>query len=373
MGVTVAAIVFVVGGAGAVAFLIQSPGNPPPRATPPRVATRPVPPPKELPVENIHWDAANGPVAMDLNGDGTEDIIGPVRAIPLQAGGTLRELVAAFDGKTFAKLWEVAPEGPASDVMSRTWVAKQAGRLVMTEPGALRILEPATGRTLGRVPLSDKPSYLCVPAGDLHSLWVEVEDGQHLQLDVPSGTSRPAPKPPPSCAKQPLGEMTCSMFRPRALSTRCEAPRKVPDIAGFEPRMVYRVGDLRLVMGSRSPGSSVPMAAVFEAQAPKPLWHGLVADMNPLLLAESVSEAVEVTPDALYLGYGLKAGGMRLTRRDIRTGAVVWDVPIPGSKDGTPPNALWLQGGRLYVPHWTWLDVFDIQTGQLLGTIGKWM
>ncbi|MBU8898083.1 PQQ-binding-like beta-propeller repeat protein [Corallococcus sp. M34] len=369
----ITALVCIVLGVGVSVFLLLDSGSPPPRAAPPRVVTQPRPPPAPLPAENIHWNASDGPVVMDLNGDGTDDIIGHVSAISLQAGGTSRELVAAFDGKTFAKLWEVAPEGPASDAQMRTWVAKQAGRLVMTEPGAVRILEPATGRNLGRVPLSDKPSYLCVPVGNLHSVWVEVEDGQHLEFDVQSGTSRPALKPPPSCAARPLSEQTCSMFRPRALPTRCEEPRRVPAIAGFTPRMLYRVGDLRLVIGVRSPGTSVPMAAVFEERGTKPLWHGLVADMDPLRLAEDVSEAVEVTPDAVYLGYGLKEGGMRLTRRDIRTGAVVWDVPIPGSKDGSPPSALWLLGGRMYVPHWTWLDVFDIQTGQLLGRIGKWM
>ncbi|RKG92773.1 hypothetical protein D7V88_04740 [Corallococcus terminator] len=318
---------------------------------------------------DLQWASRTAPVFVDINGDGTDDIIGHVRRFASSQG---QDLVAAFDGKTLAPLWETPP-AEGTDTSRTTKVIAQGGRLVMSEQRAVNLLEAETGKRLGRVPLSDSPRRLCIPPGDSESVWVEVLDGQHLLLNTRTATARPAPRAPPRCATPPLSPQTCSMSRPVELTTTCERSSYPPsDIRGFSPTFIYRNANSILVTGTRRPGTSVPMAALFQKGTKKPVWHGVVADTDPLTLKDRVPEVAELTADAMYLTYELEQGGVRLIRRDLRTGVMVWDVAIPRSKDGSAPDAVWVQGSRVYVPHWTWLDVFEADTGSLVGTLGRW-
>ncbi|MCP3141934.1 hypothetical protein [Pyxidicoccus xibeiensis] len=90
-------------------------------------------------------------------------------------------------------------------------------------------------------------------------------------------------------------------------------------------------------------------------------------------MRDTAPGVAELSGDAVFIAYELEQpGGFHLIRRDARTGAIRWDVPIPRSKEATGPSALWVHGGRVYVPHWAWLDVFDAETGNLVGTLGRW-
>ena len=282
--------------------------------------------------------------------------------------------MAAFDGKTLALLWETAPnEGP--DALRTTKVIAQGGRLVMSGPRAVTLLDPATGEPQGSVPLSDAPQRLCLPPGDTESVWIEVLDEQHLLLNTRTGTARPAPRAPPRCATPPLSPHTCSIIsRPVGLTTSCERFSSPPsDIRGFSSQYLFRAGDFIVATGTRSPGTSVPLVAVFEKGNKTPLWHGVVADTDPTQLEDTAPETAILDGDAVYFIYEMaEHAGFHLIRRDARTGAVRWDVPIPRSKEATDPGSIWTHDGRVYVPHWSWMDVFEAETGHLVGTLGRW-
>ncbi|NOJ80627.1 PQQ-binding-like beta-propeller repeat protein [Myxococcus xanthus] len=321
----------------------------------------------------FQWDSQGVPLAVDLNGDGTDDIIGRIRRLSLAPGKTeTRNQVAAFDGKSFDLLWEAELEGTASDLSGAVHVVHQGGRVVMSSPDAVSILDPRTGKQLGRVALSDKPRNLCIPRGDAESVWVDVADGQNLLLNTKTAAARTVIEPPPSCAPFKWNPRMCPSQLVRRSPILCERPRNLPDVPGFSPEHVYTLNDLSVVLGERSPGSRVPMAAVFQQGQKAPLWHGNVADMDPKKVKERVVEVLAFSEDALVMAYELKEGGAQLIRRDMRTGSVSWDVPIPNSKSGSGASDIKLHGGRVYVPHWVWLDVFDAKTGNLIGTLGTW-
>ncbi|RKH65445.1 hypothetical protein D7V93_06015 [Corallococcus llansteffanensis] len=164
------------------------------------------------------------------------------------------------------------------------------------------------------------------------------------------------------------------MGRPVSPLTTCERSSYPPsDIRGFSSKYIFRAKDFIVVTGTRWPGTSVPLVAVFAKGNRKPLWHGGVADTEPTHLRDTAPELAEVDGDAVYFVYELEQpGGFHLIRRDARTGVMRWDVPIPRSKEATGPSALWVHDGRVYVPHWAWLDVFDAETGNLVGTLGRW-
>ncbi|WP_147443998.1 outer membrane protein assembly factor BamB family protein, partial [Corallococcus sicarius] len=317
----------------------------------------------------FQWENLDAPAFLDVNGDGTDDVIGHIRRF---VDSKSQELVAAFDGRTLAMLWETPPNEGAG-ALRTTKVIAQGGKLVMSGPRSLTLLEAKTGKPLGSVPLSDAPERLCVPSGDTESVWVEVLDEQHLLLNTRTGTARPAPRAPPNCVTPPLSARTCGMGRPVGLTTTCESTDELPsDIRGFTARYIFRAGDFLVATGIRSPGTGVPLVAVFEKGHTTPLWHGNVADTDPTHLRDMPPETAELDGDSVYFLYELaQQGGFHLIRRDARTGAVRWDVPVPRSKVGSGPSALWIHAGRVYVPHWTWLDVFEAETGHLVGTLGR--
>ncbi|AGC44021.1 hypothetical protein MYSTI_02705 [Myxococcus stipitatus DSM 14675] len=369
------AVVMLLGTMAAILALSAGPTETPaprPRPPPPAVVTPPPPPvvpvPAPKPVrERLEWTERDAPAFVDVNGDGTEDIVGHVRRHD-ETG--MREYVAAFDGRTLQKLWESLPsEGP--DASRHTKVIAQNGRLVMSEQRTVNLLELETGKRLGRVPLSDSPRRLCIPPGDTTSVWVEVVDHQHLLFDTRTATAKPAPRAPKGCPTPPLSPETCNMSRPPEHPTSCERSSYPPsDIRGFSTKYLFRSNGYTLSLGTRWPGTQVPLVGLYAPGNRKPLWHDTVSDKDPLLLRDSAPEVGELTKDAVYIVYALEQGGLQLIRRDLRTGTIAWDVAIPHSQSLPALAAIWVRGTRVYVPHWNRLHIFDATTGDLLGAIG---
>ncbi|TNV66889.1 hypothetical protein, partial [Corallococcus exiguus] len=316
----------------------------------------------------IEWVERGAPAFVDVNGDGTEDIVGHVSRH--EGGSDFRHVIAAFDGRTFQKLWESAPsEGP--DASRYTKVIAQNGRLVMSEQRTVNLLELETGKRLGRVPLTDSPRRLCIPPGDTTSVWVELVDHQHLLFDTRTVTAQPAPRAPKGCATPPLSPQTCNMSRPAEHPTSCERSSYPPsDIRGFSTKYLFRTGGYTLALGTRWPGTQVPLVALYAPGNRKPLWHDTVSEKDPLLLRDTAPEVGEITQDAVYVVYALEKGGAHLIKRDLRTGAVAWDVALPESRSLSMLTALWVRDGRVYVPQWGALHVLDAATGDRVGFIG---
>lgn len=373
-GVAVTVLMGVMGAVFALASggpdTYEPPPTPPPAAVapvaPPVVPGPPPEPPKPAP-ERIEWVERGAPAFVDVNGDGTEDIVGHVRRYE---GTAPREYIAAFDGRTFQKLWESAPsEGP--DASRHTKVIAQNGRLVMSGQRTVNLLELETGKRLGRVPLTDSPRRLCIPPGDTTSVWVEVVDHQHLLFDTRTATAKPAPRAPKGCATPPLSPQTCNMSRPAEHPTTCERSSYPPsDIRGFSTKYLLRTGGYTLALGTRWPGTQVPLVALYAPGNRKPVWHDIVSDKDPLLLRDTAPEVGEITKDAVYVVYGLEKGGTHLIRRDLRTGAIAWDVALPESHFSAMLTVLWVREGRVYVPLWGNLLALDAATGDRLGGIG---
>ncbi|MFB1481697.1 hypothetical protein [Corallococcus sp. RDP092CA] len=371
------AVMMLLGVMGAV-FALSSggPDLPPPPPRPPAPVARPVPPPvipkppepKPKPApERLRWAERGAPAFVDVNGDGTEDIIGHVSR---HDGGAYSDFIAAFDGRTFQKLWESQPsEGP--DASRYTKVIAQNGRLVMSEQRAVDLLELETGKRLGRAALSDSPRRLCIPPGDTTAVWVEVVDHQHLLFDTRTATTKPARRAPKGCSTPPLSPQTCNMSRPPEHPTSCERSSYPPsDIRGFSTKYLFRSAGYTLSLGTRWPGTQVPLVGLYAPGNRKPLWHGVVAERDALELRDSAPEVGEITKDAVYVVYQLEKGGQRLIRRDLRTGAVVWDVALPEASI-SQMTTLWVREGRVNVSQWGRLDVLDAATGQRIGGVGQ--
>jgi len=113
------------------------------------------------------------------------------------------------------------------------------------------------------------------------------------------------------------------------------------------------------------------MAAGYSTDGSKVLWTHKLAAPGQAPDPEVV-ELADLLGARVVFMYELKGDGARLAALDARTGSAEWDVPIPRSDDGSEASTFRMTQVRVYLPHWTWLDVFDVTTGKHLGTIGMW-
>jgi hypothetical protein len=66
------------------------------------------------------------------------------------------------------------------------------------------------------------------------------------------------------------------------------------------------------------------------------------------------------------------AGGGEFVALDGKRGDERFRVVVPRSEWGGPPNRVVVAGGRVYLPHGPWLDLFDAATRRVIDTIGRW-
>jgi hypothetical protein len=60
----------------------------------------------------------------------------------------------------------------------------------------------------------------------------------------------------------------------------------------------------------------------------------------------------------------------RIAAYDAGTGQRLWDAEL--QDDAGDPEAIVTDGERVYVSHWTWLEVFRADNGEKIGSIGRW-
>ena len=92
-----------------------------------------------------------------------------------------------------------------------------------------------------------------------------------------------------------------------------------------------------------------------------------------LQVKEEAPVAVAISNGVFLAVYDLQNSddGSRLAAIDLASGEKRWDVFIPSS--GTQgAEHIFVKDGRVFVPHWTYMNVFDLETGRHQMTIGIW-
>jgi outer membrane protein assembly factor BamB len=125
-----------------------------------------------------------------------------------------------------------------------------------------------------------------------------------------------------------------------------------------------------VAFGNRTPGTEVPMISVFQSQAHGLLWSSDVPAGNALRADDSLPDAVAISGQRVVVAYGLVDDSRRVTAFDLATGRRLWDSELPDETHDV--QDIEIEGGRAYVSHWTWLDVFDVENGSRQYRIGRW-
>ncbi len=319
---------------------------------------------------HLQWSGV-APVAVDLNGDGVEDIVG--RYNVLEKGST-HAYVGAFDGKKLERIWKAGSYGTISDAQA-IHVAVSGDRVLVSDASNfVHILELTTGKELRNVRLTDKVKELCPFAEEPASVWIAVADEQNVKLDLATGETRIFGRPGFCPGRETLSAnsscWSAEYHRSRHSHAECRPAEEAPILEGFRTEHVLAEGADQIAIGVKDPGTRNPMAMGFEGESgsKRVLWsRNVSADAR-----EGSLQVTDLIDGRAILLYQSKRRGWRLVALDATTGNTVYDVEIPRTESGSGPSDMLLTAARVYVPHWTWLDIFETASGEHLGTIGIW-
>jgi outer membrane protein assembly factor BamB len=351
-----------------------SPPPPPPEPVAPATVVAAPPPPKPTEPnigdgpgsggvvpenERLQWGIGGGPSVFPahIDDDGVEDFVGLYRVF--DGGHTL--YVGGFDGATLKRKWASAPLGTLSEGVTSTHAALVGSRVLVTDFRSRgHVIDISTGREVATITLTDRARRLC-PIPGTGQVWVEVADDKHVAVDLAAARMTPSSAPPPTCVAD-FARPICGFAHAPCAASTADAPGT---------RGIWTLGPdgAAVTVGVKTPGT--PTAVAFAAGGKG--WLTTIAADPAIELANPFDTLGADLAGGLFVSaHALVEKGARLVALDARTGERRWDVAIPRSASGSPPHGLTATEARIYVPHWTWLDIFELKSGRVIGTVGMW-
>lgn len=331
------------------------------------------------PQERVRWADGEQPHAVDINGDGIEDLI----LVGWVFGDETLIHVFALDGKSFDELWRLGDFGDIKHDSAQMYThVVVAGEhvLVSDHRSMLQIFALGSGEKQREVRLSDRMTGGCGDPDDPQRAWLSLTDDMHVMVDLGTGEVELAPRP--AWCPGPLEGWLCyhqSYHRQRLGHAQCLEVDRAQKSDGFAVDYLLANGDYVVGVGHKDPGTPLPMIAGYEkgteeqATARKKRKRGETASFRATWVqnlaggqgsgvkewAPALSDLVD---DALLVQYGMK-DQFRLTAISASDGATRWDVEVPDSH--WPAEMMLVSDTRIYLLVNGALAVFDRDTGKL--------
>lgn len=262
------------------------------------------------------------PLPLDANGDGVEDIVLEVTTV----GKSSQLHFGAFDPASGKELWRTEALGASGEANHATTVG---GRLVVTLRNTVLGFDGRTGKRAFSTALPELPEALCQhPTG----VAVLTKDKQLYPVDLGSGALG-APAPGARYAHET--GTRCVDLDPAdsgegaGLIEAEEAPYR-DRVKGMQVSDAFSIRDTKqvLVVGTRQPGTRVPMLAAFSAD--QLLWGHELPASEPLLAKEGDPTAFAVGAGRVLAAYERSdRKELRVVCFELQTGKRAWEVALP--------------------------------------------
>lgn len=311
--------------------------------------------PVEVPT-GLSW-YPQGPILVDLNRDGIEDVIG----LRWNSNDESRALsVVANDGRTLRPLWRSEPLR-SQWFSARTHLVRSGARLFLTDSeGLLHFYDIQTGRnTRDAVHIERSRSVCVVPKGPpllfiSDEKWSAKEYREGILVDAAGKISH---------GLRPDG---CEDFAewPAWQGPKQCANKLNPKLGRHSAFYQYELDDVGVGFGY---GDGVQIFG-FDPKSCTVRWEGPLAfTRDPL--HENPQLLKDFTKAGIYGFYQLASGHWLLGARDPRTGNVLWQHELPRAEHGSNTGSLVASEQRLYVALDWRLEVFEPLTGESIGTL----
>jgi len=307
------------------------------------------------------WDSSR-PLLYDVNGDGVMDVLGRSRYV--RSGDTVHMI--AIDGKDGSTLWESGSLGPRGDHYQDPLAIAGNVLLQGDQQGGVSGWDVIGGKRTWRVDLGERVAAMC--AGDAAHVVIETKDKRRHLIDLSDGKRSDAPAG--DCVE--LGTDAPGIRGHDIFDVHRAGIDDIPIPGMHAESFLDRPGTSAvLVIGRRSPGTGVPMAALVDGN--KVVWSTVIPE-KPLAASESAPEQSAWVDDVLVVVYALDdpthGHRYRLASFATTTGLRRWDVAMPdGFMDVVA--GLSVAGSRVYLSIWGRLEGMDLATGKHLYTVGR--
>ncbi len=311
------------------------------------------------------------PIGADVDGDGTEDVVGPT----VKTDGANAQLyVSAFDGKTGDVRWSAGPFGAASrDVEANLPVVVAGQRVVVIDPkGDAHLYELATGKLVVDFPFTERHHGMCGPPGAETKVLVRVGDSNII---IDTATAKSAKGAEPAwCANHKYfrrrpSESFNSYYGVQADYLSHEADSDRLDMLKPPPKATvsFAFADGPLIVGIANPmGGSAPLLLGFNARGVMQWQYG----------GEGV-DAREHVKDLAYGRFVFVNADKAVVAVDAKTGNKIWETPLTTmpKASGRGIGRASLTQTRVWVTRrddkYAFVQAFDAATGTLAVTAGN--
>lgn len=332
----------------------------------------------------LFW-AGDVPVLRDVDGDGVGDPIGLVRYIMADD----RAHLAAYSGKTGARLWESESLGNYSKLGQR--MLAEAGDLVLmaTDTGTLVARDAKTGKVRWEKTFGEKIEELCAGPSPTELVVLTADEKWHV-LDT-AGKQRDAT--PLVRLDRARGDDGAGLFFEAAAErdpVLCESISnrtwsKPVGLLAFEPTFIrdtykLEIPNLRIanllrypggpivVVGTKQPGTSILQVAALDPSLAV-RWKLDVPAVEPLV-SRADDKHVTLSSTAILALYQPKDPAKpRVTSIEIASGKRLWDVELPVQSSFTP-TGLRVTGDVVLVATWTGLWGLALADGSVRYVVG---
>jgi outer membrane protein assembly factor BamB len=297
----------------------------------------------------ILWDDVGGPPQL-VSLPGGEAMVGRIR------GDGDQLAIIAVDGKTGDLLWRGKPLGTYGEAYRDTRFAVVGSRVVVSEVHSkLLILDAVSGALQKEVALTDRVRLLCAD-GDAHAFAATV-DGKDVSVDVAAGSA--------TSGKRPRGCSDEFGFSRAAPSVRA------PKVDGMQAHASFSDGQNGVIVGSKHPGTAVPMAAGFDPATLTVRWRSNLASVDAVSVRDDRGGGLcALAGGRLVDVYGVGDKGWRLVALDAASGAHVWETELPRIFAVDQVSAVRATPTRVYVVHMSSLEIYDAQSGKKVAIVG---
>ncbi len=336
------------------------------------------------PARQFFWQSGR-PFAADLDGDGSEDLLGIVQVV-----GETPLTIVAVSGADWHVLWEtdIGDRATMPDQPRLRYIESQAGSTAIFAMGAaIRAFDGKTGQQKWVANLPDKTSMMVL---DGDHLWIRSIDESTHTVALTTGVVTPTKADPSSAAKSLRTDYGYDLIpsndqldleSEQFADVRIETAFCPPELLaialdnpyGHDP--VPCTWNQGLAWVARTKGTAVPFLIGYDPATKQERWRQQLTPAGSLETIDggfNQPRAEFVDQDAVISFSPTTANGAATIRRiSMADGSTKWEA-ILARKSTENVDGMVIGKDRLYINHGSGMVVLDLATGKEIERLGGW-